>query len=195
MIPTITSVEELNQLFHRGIQFIGQMNIPQGEFLIKNLPHGLFMARKGDEGEIVDFTFGRKLPKIEGSLLRDVITYFKSDLLVEACVRICYDVNIDKFFFVKAGGRRSGIHIDYDFSNSMSLLCRPGIIVVMDIHSHNMMPAFFSCVDDADELEHPAGLFGVIGRLQNDEPEVLVRACMNGSACDLEVEQIFDFSK
>ena len=42
---------------------------------------------------------------------------------------------------------------------------------VMTIHSHCRMPAFFSAVDDGDELSIP-GLYGVLGRILEEEGEI-----------------------
>jgi len=48
-----------------------------------------------------------------------------------------------------------------------------GEAVALALHSHHTMPAFFSAIDDADERD--LGLYGVVGRLLSDTPEVLLR--------------------
>lgn len=43
---------------------------------------------------------------------------------------------------------------------------------VMDIHSHNTMGAFWSSVDDGDEMKAPEGrMFGVIGKIKQPIPD------------------------
>lgn len=190
MSGIITSIEELERLYYRGEQFNGYLIGPMGEFRIKNLPHGLFMGRIID-GCVDSIQWGRKLPLIDAEILKRVIEYFRQDLSKEACVRICYDSISRNYFFVAANGKASGVRIDYDFSSSIHIVCRPGIYVVCEIHSHNRMPAFFSCVDDADEQYHPAGLFGVIGRLQDEEPELQLRVCMDGVSKEIDVSELF----
>lgn len=60
---------------------------------------------------------------------------------------------------------------------------------VIDLHSHNSMPAFFSATDDGDE----GGLrfYAVIGRL-DAQPEIRVRAGVYGHHWDVPAEMVFD---
>ena len=64
------------------------------------------------------------------------------------------------------------------------------IIQFMDIHSHNTMNAFFSRIDDEDEC-YP-GVFGVIGRLDKEIPDVLLRAGLEGCFTTLKFSEVFE---
>ncbi len=64
------------------------------------------------------------------------------------------------------------------------------MICVMDVHSHNCMRAFWSRVDDADELPAPGALFGVIGGL-GEKPQILCRATCRGSFVSVDPDSLF----
>jgi PRTRC genetic system protein A len=49
-----------------------------------------------------------------------------------------------------------------------------GEAIVLQLHSHHAMGAFFSATDNADE--QGLGLYGVVGRVGGDRPEVVLRA-------------------
>ena len=60
----------------------------------------------------------------------------------------------------------------------------------MNVHSHNRMDAFFSGTDD--EYENATGIYGVIGRVEDEKPEALFRASCGGLFVPLHVEDLFD---
>ncbi len=64
------------------------------------------------------------------------------------------------------------------------------MIHVMDIHSHNVMPAEFSTVDDEDE--RPTRLYAVMGRLDRVLPDITVRASCGGKFIPVEPADVFD---
>lgn len=65
----------------------------------------------------------------------------------------------------------------------------PGARVVLELHSHHVMPARFSRTDDADEQR--LCLYGVIGRLDHLRPEVALRAGAYGHYLPLPWESVF----
>ena len=64
------------------------------------------------------------------------------------------------------------------------------LIHVMDIHSHNTMPAKFSPVDDADEK--PTRLYAVMGMLHRAFPDICVRASCAGHFIPVDPIDVFD---
>lgn len=106
--------------------------------------------------------FCYKLAKIPAVILEDVLFYFRRDLDKEAIVQIWYD-------------EEGGYRIQYpEMEQSSRAICRYHFplnadtkgYLVATIHSHNTMPAFFSSVDDRDELSMP-GIYGVVGNLSS----------------------------
>jgi len=61
---------------------------------------------------------------------------------------------------------------------------------VLDIHSHGSMGAWFSSVDNADELG--LKLYGVVGEVHTMLPDSLWRVGIYGYFCPLEIGDIFD---
>jgi len=61
---------------------------------------------------------------------------------------------------------------------------------VIDLHSHNSMPAFFSGTDDADE--QGLRIYAVIGRIDTDTPEIRVRVGVYGHHMPIPAELVFD---
>jgi PRTRC genetic system protein A len=63
-------------------------------------------------------------------------------------------------------------------------------LAVIDLHSHNSMPAFFSATDDADE--QGLRFYAVIGRIDTDTPEIRVRVGVYGHFMDVPADTVFD---
>ena len=70
----------------------------------------------------------------------------------------------------------------------------PYLSLVATIHSHANMEPFFSPTDDSAEMDQ-IGIFGVIGRLGSDNPQMLLRAVYEGCQKFLMNSVLFDFSK
>lgn len=88
-------------------------------------------------------------------------------------VKICYEEGVG-FSFITSNGSANKISCDY-LLDASSLRNK---IQVMDVHSHNTMPAIFSVTDDQDEI-YP-GVFGVIGNLDKEDPTMSIRVGYNG---------------
>lgn len=64
--------------------------------------------------------------------------------------------------------------------------------VVVDLHSHNSMPAFFSSQDDADDSANPTPVFVsmVLGRLDTDSPEMVSRVVVHRLSYDMNLNRM-----
>ncbi len=65
-----------------------------------------------------------------------------------------------------------------------------GTTVVLALHSHHRLPAYFSAVDDGDE--RGLALYAVVGRLDTARPEVAIRAGAYGAWLPVRWEEVFD---
>lgn len=161
---------------------------PDGSIRVESFPIGTFFLTQDDRtGDIKNMRFELKLPKIPGSFLRSIIAYFKAEMANEAYVKICYNTTSNEFFLVT--GKRQATPVSVHYELPTGLFHERNIVQVMDVHSHNTMPAYFSNTDDADEC-YP-GLFCVIGRLDREEPEVRIRAGYEGDYILLKKSDIF----
>jgi hypothetical protein len=70
------------------------------------------------------------------------------------------------------------------------VLYRPPTSAMLEIHSHGRHPALFSATDDRDE--QGLRLYGVIGRLDTDRPEVTLRLGAYGHFLPVSWESVFD---
>ena len=61
--------------------------------------------------------------------------------------------------------------------------------LVMEIHSHNTMSAYFSADDDKDE--RATGLYAVVGRFDKVFPDILVRISVGGKFVQVPIEDVF----
>jgi PRTRC genetic system protein A len=66
----------------------------------------------------------------------------------------------------------------------------PEAPVLLDLHSHHAMPAFFSGTDNRDDTG--LGVSAVIGRIFDPNPEVIVRLCCYGHTQIIPALAIFD---
>jgi len=70
-----------------------------------------------------------------------------------------------------------------------SVVYRPPRDALLQIHSHGAYPAHFSRTDDADEQGF--GLYGVVGRLGSERPEVALRVGVYGYFLPVPWEAVF----
>ena len=62
--------------------------------------------------------------------------------------------------------------------------------VVAEFHSHGSSRAFFSATDDRDEQGFR--IYGVVGRLDTDRPELSLRVGVYGHFAPVEWSQVFE---
>ena len=139
------------------------------------------------------FHFESSLPKIPITLLRnihalyvDMYKKFKSEVYVS----IYWDILKKDYFLYVPKQQVSGASVR--FENDADMLNNPNHFIVMDSHSHNVMGAFWSAQDIADQKA--SRLFSVLGKILSDKPEILITAGSNQQEKRLTVEEVFDLS-
>lgn len=175
--------------------------------------NGIFRRRKVDIGTFVtqvqkadmkpygltvecepSFTFDHtKIPKIPVGVLNAVITLYKNiakTIRSEVYCAIVWDKVKQDFFIHVPVQEVAAASIDYE--NTKEIYDNQDLVVVMDIHSHCDFGAFFSSTDLKDETG--TRFFGVIGKVLNEQPEMVCRASTNCESIDLSFEQIFDLT-
>lgn len=139
--------------------------------------------------------FSLNVPKLPFRLLlqavsffRDVCTEFNND---EAMLQYWFDKETKEFFADCVQQTTNKVHVTY--LRNKELEEDPNKVLVMDIHSHNTMDAFFSGTDDASEQE--TRTYGVIGRLDQEIPAFKFRISVEGTFKEIAVNQIFEMPK
>lgn len=137
----------------------------------------IFLVGKKNQNLTVEIL--RKVPQ---KCLLEIIEYFRRDLSKESLARIYFR---DGRFWVDYPQIYSVTATAVGFKNPEG---GKGLLVC-EIHSHNKMRAFFSAVDNHDEV-YP-GLYGVIGCLDCEEPEMRFRAVFEGASTRIAKETLF----
>ena len=127
-------------------------------------------------------------PKIPQGFLTAIVSYFRQDLTKEAIVKVTYNKVLRRFFLRYPNMEETTAEKSYIIYNFSRWIKRDEI-TVLDIHSHNTMPAFFSDTDDADEWI--PGLYGVIGSLGSEKPTMAFRFSGFGISKTLDVSELF----
>ena len=105
-----------------------------------------------------------KLPRIPGQLLRDALADARQNIELEFMYQFRFDPTNQHWTVTRPEQDQSRTHVGYTFDPT-------GIVV--DLHSHNVMPAFFSPTDDRDEMG--GRFYAVMGHLERDTPELILR--------------------
>lgn len=118
------------------------------------------------------------IPKIPLNVLQQVVSFFRDvcqDTKDEAFVRIYLEKDTNEYIIHCPKQSISGASVKYEITDEH---LENDCIVVMDIHSHNTMNAFFSGTDDGDE-KNPGQLFMVLGHLNTHNIEFKLRTFMD----------------
>lgn len=133
--------------------------------------------------------FELSLPKIPSDLILQIVTFFKAvntKYKAEAYASLFWDGNqyhIEVPEQIISGGR-----VKHQQKRDL-----PGEVEVDQFHSHDIMPAFFSGVDDSDEQEHGQRIYTVFGKLDQVVPESKWRVNAGGVFYPVEMSSLIDW--
>lgn len=146
-------------------------------------PFGTFQRNETADGEL---EFRMTAPKIPGSILQEIKRRFRRDPSKEAAVQIFYDAWEKEYAVYEPPQRRRSGSVSYLRNSRMEA----EKVLVMDVHSHGKMNAFFSAIDDYDEKG--VQLYMVLGQMDRPACSYALRAGMAGYFASLPIEDIFD---
>jgi len=109
------------------------------------------------------------LPKPKLSVFNEILEMFKyvcNKSNYELCVNLYYDTLNSEFKLSLHDQIISGAKVNYDYDENLELSDR--YIRYLQIHSHNTMPAFFSSIDNDDEMFTNLCYYGVIGKISKE---------------------------
>ena len=137
--------------------------------------------------------FTPALPRIPHKIFSSVLAFFRyyaeQEYPLEVMVQIFWDSVEKRFLVIVPYQRVSGVAVNVP-SASQSQLDEERFYYYADIHSHNIMPAFFSEEDDRDE--RATRLYIVVGRLQDTSPEIRARISNGGKFLDIPLEDVVE---
>lgn len=185
--------------FHIGIADLAGSDKPfkyvmtgNGVVKVINNKIGTFVVQAKDVPGLVKINEGLvfNLPKIPYNHLLATISFFRRVMKeyqnAEAMVQFYFDEAANKYIMYCPEQEVSGTSIKFKRSQDMD----DNYLLVMDIHSHNTMGAYFSTIDDKDEKE--TRIFGVIGKLNNNTPEMKFRISASGAFKEIDIFDIFE---
>ena len=100
------------------------------------------------------------------------------------------DPDTERYFAVRWDGRRYRLVVPEQEGTATSLEYTPPPGVLAEFHSHGTSRAFFSHTDDKDEQGFR--IYGVVGRLDTDLPELRLRVGVYGHFAPVDWSQVFD---
>ena len=100
------------------------------------------------------------------------------------------DPTTERFFAVRWDGRSYRLVVPEQEGTATRLKYTPPAGVVAEFHSHGSSRAFFSKTDDGDEQGFR--VYGVVGRLDADLPELSLRVGVYGHFAPADWPQVFD---
>jgi len=159
---------------------IGTFTVPAGE---------VFFRGQSDNAKLE-----LNLPKLPVNLLHQTVSLFDqfmaktgmSRSTLEAFVQIFWDRQKEEYFIHVPEQLVSMASVRY--INTQEIMKEH--LLVMDIHSHNDMSAFFSGTDDGDEVS--TRLFGVVGKMNDEWPQASFRMGVAGQYHYLDISDVFD---
>ncbi len=140
-------------------------------------------------GEIINGSYVHTAPKIPFTLLEETRRYFIEECPKEALVQIIYNKGTRTYRLYIPDVEADKVSLKW---SDMDILKNRGIdeIVVCEIHSHNSMPAFFSGVDDSDEILPM--IYGVMGKLGTRDCEVKFRVRSGKDFYKIRIHELFE---
>lgn len=145
----------------------------------------LFVTESSADGKIGKFEW--RLPKIPRHILNDVRDFFalvSENYGTEALVQIGFVKERGKYVLIVPEQ-----NVDKTSVTTSEVISASWMYHVLDIYSHNTREAFFSKDDGTDGRANR--IYGVIGCLDKDEPEMLFRATAGGKFVSVSSSDIF----
>ena len=120
-----------------------------------------------------------RLPDLH-ALFDAFVDYAQSELPKDVAAWIIRDGNGDFRLRPLDALSSSGVHIEYERPK-----LQPGEELVVDLHSHGRMKAFFSDTDDSDDVGR-VKVAAVFGEVDKTTPSSAFRLCLHGHFVPLE---------
>lgn len=159
---------------------------------VDTLPKTAKLPDLKDIGEELNFLPAGKVPY---EYLEQIVHFFKEVMRLK---KADYEAHAwvlwskDKGYYIsvpKQTVSKAAVQFSYDEE-----ALPPDSIIVVDIHSHNTMGAFFSGTDNNNDKN---GVYysGVVGKLDNATPQIVFRFNMHDTKMECKIADIFDIPK
>lgn len=126
-----------------------------------------------------------RVPQIPLHVLRSAISYFREKPDEERLLNIVWSYDVGRHGLQAPEQEGTAANVD-----AAGFVETDDTFIVLQLHSHGRMPAFFSATDDADEVR--TGFYGVVGRCDAEVPEMMLRYSCGGMYRDLAPGVLFE---
>ena len=124
------------------------------------------------------------VPRIPVSILEEIVSTFRAEPDIEQLAYVVWDTD-----------QHYSVYWPDQITSAVSVEAQEGFMetderfIVLQIHSHGRLPAFFSRQDNADEIR--TGLYGVVGLCHQAYPQMKFRMSCGGKFWNVAPEEIF----
>lgn len=146
-------------------------------------PFGVFKRNETENGGL---KFELTAPRIPVEIFNEIVRRFRRNPLQEAAIQIFYNTDTKEYELYEPPQRKNAIAVQFLRNSKLE----EEKVLVMDVHSHGKMHAFFSAIDDHDE--QGVRLYMVLGNLDCTEYSLALRAGMAGHFANLEFFEVFE---
>ena len=147
--------DEIQVLLNKESSFLRDTKIDGEVYRCQKTPVGVFLSSKQTPGK---GSFHMTLPKIPMALLYEISAFFRTECINAASenrqanemfFQVFYKISERRYYTYMPSQYQT--HVSVNVERNLEFESDEDYILVMDCHSHNTMPAFFSSIDDADE--------------------------------------------
>lgn len=153
---------------------------------VETTPFGIFRCNLTKRTPVI---FELKTQKIPGEFFYQIREIFIRNPKEEYAVQIFFDKEKEVYEIYEPVQRTTACTVLFERSREME----KNKVLVMDVHSHASMPAFFSSIDDQDEKG--IRLYMVLGNLDKKAFSYVLRAGLAGMYGEVKLEDIFELEE
>ena len=153
---------------------------------VETTPFGVFRCNLTKKAPVM---FELKTKKIPGEFFYKIREIFIRKPKEEYAVQIFFDKEKEVYEIYEPVQRTTACAVLFERNREMET----NKILVMDVHSHASMPAFFSTIDDQDEKG--IRLYMVLGNIDRKAFSYVLRAGLAGVYGKLKLEDIFELEE
>ena len=159
---------------------------------VRNTQVGTFIAETGNVTILEKVRAGLipALPPIPYRILSEIIAFFR------ACITKNSELEALAYIYWSFSDSKYYVYIPRQIVSKTSVdallpeMDEEKFALVMEIHSHNTMPAVFSPTDDKDE--RATGIYTVVGRLDKLFPDITTRISVGGKFVEINPNTVFE---
>lgn len=183
--------EEFSEEEQKGLPFLFRTQDSNQTFRVESNIVSLTMAAM-ERAYMDTGKYLYRLPKISGKIWCEMDYFFRHIAEIygtEIMFRIFWNKRAETYELEMPVQRVTAGSVQEDSEDKDGVLRKPDCIAVAEFHSHGFYNAFFSIVDNEDELGNK--VYGVMGGYSNSQSKALMRAGTGGKYVMIKKSDVF----